>query len=284
MSQSSYSAFAPSHITAFFQIFENGSTGAGVNTALGVVSRVALAEETSIRINGELVAAPVSQAVLQAYAEALGESRLSIEHEVSYPVGYGMGMSGAGAFSLSLALNELLQKELNVELLSYKDCMELAVRAEIQSGTGLGDVVAQQFGGIMIGLPPYPSRDVEILESACTHVVTAFFEPLETKKIIRNPELKERINSIGAECMQELQKDKTLERLMELARFFSLETGLASEQVRAVMEALPTASMAMLGQTAFVLTSEPEQIEQELRKFTSRVLSAGIAKTGARVL
>jgi len=276
-------AFAPSHITGFFQIFKNGSTGAGLNTEAGAVTeaRLAPASESSleVRINDTLSDAPVSRSVVEKFRSKLPVGTLSVRHEIAYPIGYGMGMSGAGAFSLALVLNELSGSPY-----SYTETMELAVQAEIESGTGLGDVVAQQFQGIMIGLAPYPSRTVEILESEKDWVVCAFFEPLETKKIIRSADWVERINAIGAQCMAELLRERSVEHFIELSRRFTRETGLANPQVLDVLERVPGSSMAMLGQTAFLLTKDPEEGKRLFKNFTDEIIVSHLARTGARII
>ncbi|MFN8389101.1 MAG: hypothetical protein U0136_02280 [Bdellovibrionota bacterium] len=276
-------AFSPSHLTGFFQIFENGSTGAGANTVDGARTRVTLHAEAAkparISVNGAVAEAPVSRKVIELFGDLAQSTSLTIEHSILSPIGYGLGMSGAGAFSLTLALNDVLG-----EPLSYHECMELAVRAEIASGTGLGDVVAQQFHGVMIGLPPYPSRAVENIPTDGEQVVCAFFGPLETKKIIRDSTWRDKINQVGAECMADLLRNRTLPNLMSLCRRFTLETGLASPELRNVLAAVPTASMAMLGQTAFILTKDVETAKKQLSQFTDRIQVSALSETGAAVV
>lgn len=277
-------AFAPSHITGFFQIFPNGSTGAGLNTDKGAFTTVSLgardaSPSVDIFINNSPSEAPVSRAVLRYFDGVLPEQSLTIHHEIQYPIGYGTGMSGAGAFSLSLALNDLLGSPF-----TYDECMEFAVQSEISSGTGLGDVIAQRYHGIMIGLPPYPSRTVKTIPSDKEFVVCGFFAPLDTKTIIRDPSWKETISRIGGECMAELEKDLSVTKLIELCRYFTEKTGLANDQVREVMAAIPESSMAMLGQSIFVITDNPAEAETKLLRYTERVTTARVTKTGARVL
>ena len=277
-------AFAPSHITGFFQIFPNGSTGAGLNTDRGAITSVELLPpssepKVSVFINGTLSEAPVSRAVIKYFEEMLPHQDLKIDHEIQYPIGYGTGMSGAGAFSLSLALNDAIGNPF-----SYDECMEFAVLSEIASGTGLGDVIAQRYHGIMVGLPPFPSRTVKIIPSEKEFVVCGFFAPLDTKTIIRNPGWKEKISRIGGECMIELEKELTVPKLIELCRHFTEQTGLADESVREVMRAIPESSMAMLGQTVFMITDSPADAEKQFLQFTDRVSTARLATTGAKVL
>lgn len=280
MNASPAAAFAPGHITGFFQIFPDGSTGAGLNPALGASTEVSFIEasEDQIELNGEQSSAAVSLAVIEAFSKYRQSGAIQVVHRIDYPIGYGMGMSGAGAFSLSLALNELVGSSL-----SYKQCMEIARGCEIRCGTGLGDVVAQQFPGVMIGLPPYPSMDVQLIEGEQKYVACAFFEPLSTESIIRNPDWVERINRIGGECMRLLEKDCTRKNFMELSRKFALETELASQQVQAVMQQVPGSSMAMLGQSVFILCSSVEEGMLAFEPYAEHVIVAEIAISGASV-
>jgi len=50
-------AYAPTHITGFFKIFKNGSTGAGINLEEGMTTKIeikrAKKEKIEININGQ---------------------------------------------------------------------------------------------------------------------------------------------------------------------------------------------------------------------------------------
>ena len=278
------SAFSPSHITGFFRIFPNGSTGAGLNTDQGVKSRVRLITDgkgtLKIFINGAFNEnAKVSVRVVNGYADYIRDSSLEIQHSILSPIGYGLGMSGAGALSLSIALNNVLGQPLDV-----LKCMEIARISEIQSGTGLGDVVAQQFSGVMMGMPPYPSESVKEIPHSGEKVICGFFAPIETGKIIRDESWKEKINSIGAECMEELSRNFTLEEFVRLSRYFTFETGLASEELNKVLTAMPNSSMAMLGQTVFILSKDVESVVKQLSEFTNRISISDISSSGACLL
>lgn len=277
-------AFSPSHITGLFQIFEKGSTGAGLNTEQGARTQVSLIESkipnVLIKINDQEVSnAQVSKEVISSYLDFIGTNSLLVEHEIMAPIGYGLGMSGAGAYSLSLALNQIF-----LNPYTPQEVMEVAKYSEIKSGTGLGDVVAQQFPGIMMGEKPYPSTSVRIIDHNDASVVCGFFAPIDTKSIIRNQSWKDKINQIGGECMEELEKQPTLNNFIKLSRHFSIETGLASDQIKKVIEEIPNSSMAMLGQTIFILTNSPKESEAQLRKYTDRVSVSSISPVGARVI
>jgi pantoate kinase len=277
-------AFAPSHITGFFKIYPNGSTGAGVNTSHGARTLVQheqhhLEPAYSISINGRIIPAPVSEKILDKYDRYFASGILSIHHKLEYPVGYGMGMSGAGAFSLSLALNDVFKVGL-----SFEDCMQIAVESEIESGTGLGDVIAQKYHGVMMGLPPYPSRDVEVIPSEKKVVACGFFEPLETAKIIRDAKWKDRINEVGEECMRELTKEKSAEKFIELSRHFTFETGLAGKLVKQALKDIPQTSMAMLGQSIFLLAETEAEAKELLSHHCDHIHLSTIAEHGAKLL
>lgn len=277
-------AFSPSHITGLFQIFEKGSTGAGLNTDQGARTTVSLIESSiptiCIKINGlEVSDASVSKEVISSYSDFITSHSVHVDHEIMAPIGYGLGMSGAGAYSLSLALNKVTGFPY-----SETEVMEIAKFAEIKSGTGLGDVVAQQFPGIMMGEKPYPSTTIRLIDHDNSSVVCGFFAPIDTKSIIRNSSWKDTINRIGGECMERLEKDPSLKNFIEQSRYFSLETKLASDQIKKVMLEIPNASMAMLGQTVFVVTNQAESTVAMLEKYTNRVSVSKISDRGAHVI
>jgi pantoate kinase len=277
-------AFAPAHITGFFVIFQDGSTGAGVNLAKGAETTVSVQDtrgDIEVVINGVDTEALVSRRVAAAYGEFIAQRRIRVATTTAFPVGYGFGMSGAGSFSLSLALNEALDASK-----SYRECMQIAADAEIACGTGLGTVMTQQFSGFLIGEEPYPSRAARQIACSEDTVVCCFLDPIETSSIIRDRSWKERINAIGLECMVEINRTPTVARFRELSRYFTFATGLASEPVRRIMEEVKSASMAMLGQTLYAVVhrSEAPEIEARFRSFTDRTTTTTLGDRAAMVV
>jgi pantoate kinase len=277
-------AFAPAHITGFFVIFEDGSTGAGVNLAKGAETSVSVYQtpgDLEVVINGVDTEALVSRRVAAAYEEFIEQRRITVATTTEFPVGYGFGMSGAGSFSLSLALNEALGAGK-----SYRECMQIAADAEIACGTGLGTVMTQQFSGFLIGAEPYPSRSARQVACSEDVVVCCFLDPIKTSAIIRDRSWKERINAIGLECMVEINRTPTVARFRELSRHFTFATGLASEPVRRIMEEVESASMAMLGQTLYAVVhrSEAPEIELRFRAHTNRTTTTTVGDRAAMVI
>jgi len=156
-------AFCPAHITGFFKAhleghennLENlGSMGAGFSINQGVTTRVKIETKDNQESNFKITThgyqsdkTDVSQYVLNEFLK-LGEFSdkfFDIEHNISVPVGYGLGSSGAVALSLSFALDQALETKLEKTMIG-----QIAHNAEVNCKTGLGDVLASYHGGIEI--------------------------------------------------------------------------------------------------------------------------------------
>ena len=277
-------AHSPSHITGFFMIFPNGSTGAGISLEEGMTTKVTARQSTKtktlIKINGEKTSAVTSIKVVQKYIQIAGKNQeIKVDHKTKVPIGYGLGVSGAGALSLSIALNEVLKTGL-----AKSEVLEISKQAEIEAGTGLGDVVAEQFPGILVGLPPFPSMRGEIIPSKKKFVVCGFFGPIKTKSVITNPVYKEQINHAGEYCMEKILEKKTDARFVWLSRFFTHSSGLATKEVLEVMGRIPGTAQSMLGNTTFTLTDRPGEVKQMLSKYFGNILVTKIASKGAHLL
>ncbi|MDO8634375.1 MAG: hypothetical protein Q7K34_03745 [archaeon] len=265
-------------------IFPNGSTGAGISLEEGMTTKVSVKQSTKtrieIKINGEKTSAVTSGKVVQKYLQIAGKNHeVAVQHSTRVPIGFGLGASGAGALSLSIALNEALKTGL-----AKNEVLEISKQAEIEAGTGLGDVVAEQFPGLLVGLPPFPSTRGETIPSKKKFVVCGFFGPIKTKSVITNPVFKESINNAGEYCMGKILGKKTAERFTWLSRFFTLSSGLATREVLRVMEKIPGTAQSMLGNTAFTLTDKPREVKEQLAKYCGNILVTKIASKGAHLL
>lgn len=252
-------AFAPAHISGFFVIdlktdlSRTGSLGCGICLRDGVASSVSLADQTSVRINGKEIDAPTTMSVLKR----LTHTPLSVETITNVPVGCGFGASGAGALSTALAANQALGLKRTLNQLA-----DIAHIAEVENRTGLGDVIAQTFGGVVIrkkaGSPTHgmidriPCGELEISWIA--------FGKISTSSIISDPHIRKRINRAGKSALKELLRKPALENFMEVSKKFSLEIGLMGDKVRDVIDAVESAgglgSQAMLGEAVFAIGGE----------------------------
>ncbi len=274
------SAQSPGHITGFFVIYKNGSTGAGINIADGMKTTVSRANKDSFLLNGKKTKLIVSEKVLALFRQKTKEAgKVGVLHSTKFPVGYGLGISGAGALSLAIALNTLFKTKL-----SGNETTQIAKRAEIACGTGLGDVIAENYSGLLIGKKPYPSKNAEQIKCKEKFVALGFFNPIKTKKIIRSEQWKKKINRAGLWCMEKIRSDKTMENFVGLSRAFTIESSLATQKIRRVMEEIDGASMSMLGETIFIPTNKPMQIQEKLARFCKRTMIAKITNKGAGII
>jgi pantoate kinase len=132
-------AFVPGHVTGFFTVDRDddplvaGSRGAGLALSAGVTVTVRPAGERTVALNGESVDVEAVERVLDAL-----EASVAVRAVTDLPVGSGFGVSGAMALGAALATNDVLDRRL-----STYELATVAHGAEVQAGTGLGDVVAQ---------------------------------------------------------------------------------------------------------------------------------------------
>ena len=245
-------AFVPGHVTGFFTVNQDddptkaGSRGAGVALADGVTVR--LEPGDGVELNGETCDIEAVARVLDAL-----RSTAHVVVETDLPLSAGFGVSGAAALGTALAADAVFDHGL-----SENELVTVAHGADVQAGTGLGDVVAQARGGLPVRLEPGApahgamdgipaTRDVEYLargERSTEAVLTGDTEP---------------ITEAGRQALSALVAEPTLDTFMHASRQFARETGLLTPEVRetvqAVAEAGGEASMAMLGETVFALNT-----------------------------
>ncbi|WP_096390701.1 pantoate kinase [Halopenitus persicus] len=250
------SAFVPGHVTAFFSphpdrnVHAAGSRGAGLTVSDGVTVTVdpvtepdATARQT---VNGESTTIDPVTLVLSTLDV---DARVAIETDL--PIGAGFGVSGAAALGTALAATDALGIGR-----SENDLIRIAHAAEVEAGTGLGDVVAQARGGAPIrlepGAPGYGTLDGI---PATTRVEYVTFGELPTESVLEDDTAD--LSTAGERALTTLEGEPTLSTLMEASRTFAREAGLlvpaVAEAIDLVDDVGGEASMAMLGRTVFAL-------------------------------
>lgn len=247
-------AFVPGHITGFFSSHPDddptkaGSRGAGVTLAEGVEVTVRPASETTTSLNDSSIdVAPVGR-VLDAL-----EVTASVSAATDLPLGAGFGVSGAMALGAALAANRAFDRRL-----SENEVVTVAHGAEVQSGTGLGDVVAQARGGVPIRLEPGgPQHNLMDAIPAQARVEYVSFGELSTEDVLAGNT--DRLSEAGKTALSRVVGEPTLRSFVYASRAFAREAGLLTDRVRgAILEVNDVdgeASMAMLGDTVFALGS-----------------------------
>ncbi|WP_336362965.1 pantoate kinase [Halalkalicoccus salilacus] len=245
-------AFVPGHVTGFFSSHPDedperaGSRGAGLTLTDGVAVEVTPAEDAEMRLDGDSITVEPVARVLDALSVS---ARVTATTDL--PLGAGFGVSGAMALGTALAANEAFDRRL-----SENDLITIAHEAEVLSGTGLGDVVAQARGGVPIRLEPGGPRHNRLDGvPAGTRVEYLTFGELSTESVLSGDT--ERLTEAGLESLSTLVEEPTLPTFAYVSRRFAREAGLLTDPVREVIEDVSDAggeaSMAMLGHTVFAL-------------------------------
>lgn len=291
-------AFCPAHVTGFFKAElggrdgaeEAGSIGAGFSIQDGVTTTVTVRDANAagfdVRVSGyspENV--EVSGFVVRRFLEMTDRPvHVDILHEVSVPIGYGLGCSGAVALSLSLALNEALKTGL-----SRQDAGRLAHAAEVECKTGLGDVLAAYHGGFEIRTRPGApgTGSLKKIDSDYTALIICF-APVSTKGFIEGR--LESINGLGGKMVGRLSAshsyDDFQDMSLEFARYVKMMTPRMAEVIDELHGAGFRCGVALFGQTVFTLVRKGS--EEEAMRILSRyrdgiIIRSGIDNLGARV-
>ncbi len=296
------SAYAPGHLTGFFQICDQpddpllkGSRGAGFSIDRGVRTMVQV--EASDRdaitvimdgaVTGEAVV--TENVVLRMLSKIDEAQRVEVAHEIQTPVGAGFGSSGCGAITVALALNEALGLDL-----SYVEAARIAHLAEIECKTGLGTVFAVTKGGFgVLYKPGAPGIGEAVKYDRSDELAAVYvaFGPISTSEALSDPSIRRRINDLGGRFVDEIKGDLNPSRFMELSRRFTDYVGIETPRMRVVMDSADEAgvpsAMAMFGEAVFSLVSKEEAstVAEVFREAAPdhEVCLANVEECGARL-
>ncbi len=254
MSDDGVTTFVPGHVTGFFSSHPDddparaGSRGAGLTLSDGVTVSLTPDACVGITLNGNRISVEPVERVLEALSVSA-----RVEATTDLPLGAGFGVSGALALGSALAANQAFDRRL-----SENEVVTLAHCAEVRSGTGLGDVVAQARGGVPIRLEPGGPGHYRLDGvPASSRIEYLTFGDLSTESVLSGDT--GRLSDAGLESLSILVEEPTLPTLLYASRRFAREAGLLTDRVREVIEDVSAAggeaSMAMLGHTVFALGS-----------------------------
>ena len=261
----SVSVFMPAHITGFFSIennddpLKNGSCGAGFLLDRGV--ETTLKDSSEFKTNVNQGSDIVINEVLKYFNI---EDSFEITQDIQFPIGAGFGTSAASALSLSLALNEFFDCGY-----SKNECGQIAHKAEVSLGGGLGDVIGQTGSGLVLRTRPGAPGVGKIKSfEEDIYVATKFFGKIDTASVIRNPEHKKIISVNGRKCLDSFKKNSSVENFLRLSYEFSLNTKLMTNEVQSLADYFNScddtlgASMAMLGNTVFAFADNESSLKK----------------------
>jgi len=217
----------PYHVSGFWipiyakSVEESGSLGAGLilSRRLEALAGAGLPPNDSVSLR---------VATLSGLREPMG-----MELREPYPLGRGFGASAARALAQALAIEVARGRG------SMLRAGRLAHEAEVLEGTGLGDVIAEFYGGALVVRlrPGPPGRGLvdRYPVSRKMRVVALTLGSMTTREMHRL--YLERISRCGPEAYRSFLKNPGLETFVEEANRFSLCVGFASQEVRERVEA-----------------------------------------------
>lgn len=235
--------YAPAHITGFFTIckaeepIRSGSTGAGICIAGGVRTRL-LAREGQppgfeLSCNGSPLFSPTCSYVASKMIPRPERYAVAAEQESVLPANYGYGMSGSSALSLAVSINRAFGMGM-----SLREVASVAHAAEVVNETGLGDVLAETVGGLEVRTSPGgPGVGVarQIPLSKDYVVVSTPVSEFQTKTMITERIIVNRINRLGKQALEAFLESTTVENFMLQSRRFWDGVGLSNNMIRSVL-------------------------------------------------
>jgi len=298
-------AFCPAHITGFFKAYlekdnqknleKIGSMGAGFSIKKGVTTHINILPKINQNSNFKITTigyesdkTDVSEYVLNEFLK-LGNFEdmfFDIQHEITIPVGYGLGSSSAVALSLSYALDHVLKTRLDHIVIG-----QIAHNAEINCNTGLGDVLASYHGGFEIRIKPGAPGigQVEKINPGDITIIMICFSPISTNKFIK--ERLPQINGLGGKMVSRLLESKNYEHFedmsLEFAKYIQVMTLRMENLIQELASNGIKCGVALFGETVFTMIpkEKEEHVLQILKKYPEAIIiKSELDNQGARVL
>jgi pantoate kinase len=297
-------AFCPAHVTGFFKAhlddnqsnLENlGSMGAGFSIKQGVTTRVKIATKNNQELNFRISTTgyqsdktDVSEYVLNEFLKLddFSNKFFDIEHELSIPVGYGLGSSSAVALSLAFALDQALDTKLDRAMIG-----QIAHNAEVSCKTGLGDVLASYHGGFEIRIKPGAPGigSVEKIAIEKISILMICFSPISTNKFIK--ERLSQINGLGGKMVNRLLESKNYEHFQDMSLEFAKYVDVMTPRMQKLVDDLSKnnikCGIALFGETVFSMISKDDEdkVLEILQKYPDGIIiKSELDNNGARVL
>ena len=271
-------AFAPANLSCIFVIKKNknpaksGSLGLGFTVNRGVlvtIKKISNIKKTNKKIiidknykknnnqkniiyfNNKKINFPTVNSVI----EKLTNEPVEVNIKSELPLGCGFGLSGASALATAYALNKLFNLDKTKKQLAL-----IAHIAEVENGTGLGDVVNQYYGGFLVKYKSSYMFKVKKILINNKKIYYVYFSAISTKKVISNEKIKDKINNAGLNSLNKIKKlnknNLNLNNLIKISKEFALNSGLLKnkkviETIKNIENNNGNASMIMLGNAVF---------------------------------
>ncbi len=273
--------FAPASITAFFSPLysenplKSGSLGVGITLEKGVKAKIN-PDSDKIKVNSRDFKFNTIELLLERLS-----FRKGLEITAEIPIGCGFGFSGASCLASAFEINKV--ENLGKTRLELAD---LVHECEVLSSTGLGDVVCQVHGGVVLrsraGAPSIAKVEKFFFEKELSFLVIG---PISTKGILKDREIIEKIKRYGKEATTKFSMNPSLELLFKLSKEFAAKTGLLDDEIYEIILEIERegylASMVMLGRVVFS-TCPQELLEEYGDAFSSKISQIGVCEVEQR--
>jgi pantoate kinase len=303
-------AFSPAGISSFFQICDTdsigkpitdlervGARGGGFGLSKGVFTKVAVVEAKwrNVRVfinRKEEPRAYTTRTVADIVLDRTEKTyTVEVKHQVEVPIGAGFGTSAGGAVGTALALSNALGLNL-----TYNEIGRIAHVAEVKCKTGLGTVSGILHGGCILVLEPgSPNCGTvdRIPISSDYYVVSGVFAPRLTSEFLQSTRKRALINKMGQETLDRILSEPSLSNFMHSCKRFAVETGLATERVKKLMDEAEEAGAVgaaqnMLGEAVHALAKKAN-LKNVVNVFvkvlpTENIVIAEVSLQGAHLL
>jgi len=251
-------AFAPANISCIFKICEHknprwaGSCGVGFTLKEGVIVEAVKSISAEVVFNNISINFPTVKSVI----EKLTKEKFRIYIKSELPLGCGFGLSGASALATAYAINKILNLKK-----SNKELAVIAHTAEVENKTGLGDVVNQFYGGFNLKLKPSSYFVIEKLPINNISIYCEYFSKINTKSIITNKKLKNKLNKAASIALNKIKKllnykQISMKDVIKISKEFSINSNLLKDKktidtIKNIEKNNENASMIMLGNAVF---------------------------------
>lgn len=306
-------AFCPAHVTGFFKAHTAGSsnaarhdgigsTGAGFSLALGVTTRVTVRDKryggsfapyvitTTTPYDTGAHQMDLSKNVIEKFLGLAKRPNAAVEanHEITIPVGYGLGSSGAVALSLAYALDEALETRMTREQIG-----SIAHAAEIECKTGLGDVLASYHGGFEIRTAPGAPGvgRVQTIRAQNISVIVICLSPMSTKQFIAEQLTK--INGLGEKMVGKLKISRDYGHFQTMSLEFAGYVGVITPRMQKIIKRLHDeqikCGVALFGETIFCMVETGSKAEKKAQDILKQcgdgiMIQSKIDERGARLV
>ena len=274
----------PLHITGFWKpIYTSdpvttGSLGAGVNIEPKLVVKASVSKNSKLYLNDERLLSVDS--VNNVFSSVNGG--VVVRGYSKAPLGAGYGLSAALALAASVASAVLYGGE-TIEKAALR-----AHVAEVKARTGLGDVIAEFYGGLEVRVKPGPPGVGEVVHIPFNPRIVVLTVPLGRRSTrVMLSEYTSELSRLAGELVEKLIENPSLEDFIEYSSMFTrrfFDYTIPDELMDGVRGKVIGYYMKKCVLTVFVEEDYAQDVEEYIKSRGFRVIRGRITQSGLEVL